>query len=210
MSYVRGDPWSIPASLILHAFLLLALSSLLAPMILPPATEGIPVEIWSPEEWHAFGKASVPGGSRPDAEEPAGTPFGNPGPIRATTILSATILAHPGSSAMRTALVGMEEETRLEQLCDIEALAQIGASLQQFHPDRIVAYAKSDVTIINDTVVAEGAAFRSHRQWYDLTFKCGLSTHHQAVQSFEFSVGKAIPKRLWDKYNLPDPMLDAD
>lgn len=103
-----------------------------------------------------------------------------------------------------------EEETRLEQLCNLEAMAQIALLLQSFQPDRVVAYAKADVKIVDNKLVAEGAAFRSNRQWYGLTFTCGLSADHQAVQSFEFSVGKAIPKRFWEKYNLPDPTLDTD
>ncbi len=104
----------------------------------------------------------------------------------------------------------LEEETRMEQLCGLEAMAQIAASLKQFHPDRVVAYARSEVTISNDTVTAEGAAFRSHRRWYGLTFTCDLTDDRQAVRSFAFSVGKAIPKRRWEQYNLPDPMLDTD
>ncbi|MBJ6125134.1 DUF930 domain-containing protein [Microvirga splendida] len=103
-----------------------------------------------------------------------------------------------------------EEETRLEQLCNLEAMAQIAASLRQHHPDRVVAYAKAEVRIDGSRLLAEGAAFRSHRRWYGLTFRCGLSPGRQAVQDFEFTVGKAIPKRLWERYNLPDPTLDTD
>ncbi|MBF9196401.1 DUF930 domain-containing protein [Microvirga terrestris] len=103
-----------------------------------------------------------------------------------------------------------EEDTRLEQLCGLEAMAQIAASLKQFHPDRIVAYAKADVRIDNNRLVAEGAAFRSDRRWYGLTFNCGFSRDRQAVQDFAFTVTKAIPKRLWEQYNLPDPILDND
>ena len=111
---------------------------------------------------------------------------------------------------MREMLPLFEEGTRLEQLCNLEAMAQIAASLKQFYPDRVVAYAKAEVKIDNNRLVAEGAAFRSHRRWYGLTFNCGLSSDRQAVQDFEFTVSKAIPKRLWEQYNLPDPMLDTD
>jgi hypothetical protein len=132
------------------------------------------------------------------------------GTIRASRILSGETLAHPLSRKMWEMLPLFEEETRLEQLCGLEAMAQIAASLKQFHSDRIVAYAKADVRIENTIIAAEGAAFRSHQRWYGLTFRCGLTGDRQAVQDFEFSVGNAIPKGLWDRYNLPDPMLDPD
>ncbi|MGO4524900.1 DUF930 domain-containing protein [Microvirga sp. 2MCAF35] len=180
----------------------------------PPLQEGLPVEIWTPEQLRELTHSARTEAADQNLPQPeASADKANPerlGTIRATQILSGEALAHPLSRKMREMLPLFQEDTRLEQLCDIEAMAQIAVSLKQFHPDRIVAYAKSDVTIGNNSVVAEGAAFRSERKWYDLTFRCGLSADRQAVQSFEFSVGKAIPKRLWDTYNLPDPMLDTD
>ncbi len=110
---------------------------------------------------------------------------------------------------MREMLPLFEEETRLEQLCDLEAMAQI-AALRLFLPDRVVAYAKADTRIVGDTLIADGAAFRSKRLWYGLSFTCGLSANRQAVESFAFTLGSEIPQRLWEKYNLPDPSLDSD
>lgn len=187
----------------IHALLLLAFT-------VPPISkrqplslqESLPVEIWTPEQVQALTHSSRPEMSHPSSPQP--------NPIRATRILSGETLAHPLSRKMREMLPLFEEETRLEQLCDIEAMAQIAASLKQFQPDRIVAYAKADVRIIDNTLVAEGAAFRSNRRWYGLTFTCGLSADRQSVQSFEFLVGEEISKRMWDKYNLPDPMLDVE
>jgi Domain of Unknown Function (DUF930) len=186
-----------------HALLLLIFS--LPPSSkrpLPSLQEGLPVEIWTPEQVQALTNPPKPGlGSQEPPQQ---------GTIRASRILSGDALAHPLSRKMREILPLFEEETRLEQLCGLEAMAQIAASLTQFHPDRIVAYAKADVRFENNIVAAEGAAFRSDRRWYGLTFTCGLTDDRRVVQSFEFSVGEAIPKRLWDRYNLPDPMLDTD
>ncbi len=102
------------------------------------------------------------------------------------------------------------EETRLEQLCDIEAMAQIVKAFKEFQPERIVAYAKSDVVLHGNILLAEGAAFRSGHDWHELTFRCELSSDRETVQSFEFSVGERIPRRLWERYNLPSPELDTD
>lgn len=200
--------YGILVSSAVHALLLLIFS-------LPPGSkrpppflqEGLPVEIWTPEQVQALTSPPKPESGSQDLPQ---QDLPQQGTIRATRILSGKALAHPLSRKMREMLPLFEEETRLEQLCGLEAMAQIAASLKQFHPDRIVAYAKADVRIENNTLMAEGAAFRSRRRWYGLTFACGLSADRQAVQSFEFSVGELIPKRLWDRYNLPDPMLDTD
>ncbi|MBF9233142.1 DUF930 domain-containing protein [Microvirga alba] len=104
---------------------------------------------------------------------------------------------------MRTTLPLLEEETRMEQLCGLEAIAQIVAAFTQFQPDRVVAYAMADVKIGKNTVLAEGAAFRSHQQWYNLKFTCQLKADRQTVQAFEFLVGETIPKKLWEAHNLP-------
>jgi predicted house-cleaning noncanonical NTP pyrophosphatase (MazG superfamily) len=187
----------------LHALLLLTFSfPLITRRIPPPLQESVPVEIWTPEQLRELTNPAIPGS---DGQHPP-----QPGTIRATRILSGDALAHPLSRKMREMLPLFEEDTRLEQLCDLEAMAQIAASLKHFQPDRVVAYAKADVRIENNMLVAEGAAFRSHRRWYGLTFRCGLSEDRQAVQSFEFSVSRAVPRRLWERYNLPDPALDTD
>ncbi len=199
----------------LHAFLLLVLAlpqdtKRQAPLL----QESLPVEIWTPEQMRELTRPSLPGirdHNLPQPETGTGElDSGQGGTIRATRILSGEALAHPLSRKMREMLPLFEEETRLEQLCGLEAMAQIAELLKQFQPDRVVAYARADVKISDTIVKAEGAAFRSHRRWYALTFRCGLNEDRQAVKSFEFSVGKAIPKRLWEQYNLPDPTIDRD
>jgi predicted house-cleaning noncanonical NTP pyrophosphatase (MazG superfamily) len=193
----------IAVSLALHGLLLLIFT--LPPhhkRQSPPLQESLAVEIWTPEQVQALINPPKPEIIRQNLPQS--------GTIRATRILSGEALAHPRSRKMRETLPRFDEETRLEQLCNLEAMAQIAASLRQFQPDRVVAYARSEVTIADNIIVAEGAAFRSHQRWHGLTFKCGISPDRQAVLSFEFSVGEAIPKRLWEKYNLPDPMMDTE
>ena len=192
--------YGIIISSAIHALLLLIFALPFDPPP-PPLHEGLAVEVWTPEQVQALSNPAGIGNQ--DPARPGTT-------IRAARILSEDALAHPLSRKMREMLPLFEEETRLEQLCNLEAMAQIAASLKQFNPDRVVAYAKADVRIDNNRLVAEGAAFRSRQRWYGLTFNCGLSPDRHAVQDFEFRVSKAIPKRLWEQYNLPDPLLDTD
>jgi len=120
----------------------------------------------------------------------------------ATNLLSANVLTNPHSRAMRLALLTFEEETRMEQLCGIEAMAQISAGMKPFAPDRVVAYAMADVKRTNDTLVAEGGAFRSERKWYRLQFECRVSANRERVEDFSFAVGNAIPKAQWEAHGL--------
>ncbi|MCB8821507.1 DUF930 domain-containing protein [Microvirga rosea] len=103
---------------------------------------------------------------------------------------------------MQSALASFDAETRIEQHCGIEAMAQI-AALTLFQPDRVVAYAMADVARVGNTLTAQGAAFRSGRRWYKLAFICELTHDHRAIQAFEFTIGDPIPRRLWEAHSLP-------
>jgi hypothetical protein len=51
--------------------------------------------------------------------------------------------------------------------------------------------------------IADGAAFHSNQQWYNIKFKCDLAADHKKVVSFEFIVGDAVPRNEWTRHNLP-------
>lgn len=205
--------WSLPVSLSLHALLLLGFGWFLtSKRPAPPLAEGMPVEIWTPEqllgsrdEGERQPPSAGPGvAARTDeATGPVEARSSDQAMTRAETMRSGEVLSHPLSRGMAAALDSMDEETRWEQLCAIEAMAQIAASFRDYQPDRVVAYAMADVKVAKGEIVAEGAAFRSRGRWYHLQFLCRLNPDRQAVEAFEFSVGDAIPRRLWDAHNLP-------
>jgi len=195
--------------LLLHAVLLVAAGLSLSVRRPAAPLEELPVEIWTADQLRALGGSASQEEAKQQEEREA--PRGpTQGTIRATTILSGETLAHPLSRKMREMLPLFEEETRLEQLCGIEAMAQIVSAFKQFQPERIVAYARLDVRIEGNVLVAEGAAFRSGQEWHGLTFRCEFGADRKAITGFEFSIGKRIPKRLWEQYSLPWPALDTD
>jgi hypothetical protein len=61
------------------------------------------------------------------------------------------------------------------QLCDLEAMEQIHVWRRDFEPELVVPYATRNETIAGTTITADGAAFRSHDEWYGAGFKCRLS-----------------------------------
>ena len=98
-------------------------------------------------------------------------------------------------------LTHVEPQTALEQICDFEAILQIGRIETDFAPDAVVAYAMQDIRTSDGVIVAEGAAFRSRGQWYNLKFKCRIS-RNQRVLGFEFVVGEAVPRAEWAAHAL--------
>ncbi|MBQ9352062.1 MAG: DUF930 domain-containing protein [Phyllobacterium sp.] len=121
---------------------------------------------------------------------------------KAATMLSAGVLADPRSRQTREALPTLELGTRLEQICNLEAMAQVAKWDKSFKPDRVIAYAMAATKVKSGVITATGAAMRSGGNWYNLAFNCGISPETQQVQSFEFTVGKSIPREEWADHAL--------
>jgi len=123
--------------------------------------------------------------------------------IRPTEMLSAKTLADPRSRQVRADLATFASEDRMSQLCNIEAMDQIHKWKPDFQPDRVVAYATAGEKFKGTTIIADGATFRSRRNWYALKFNCELAADGESVVGFEFLVGDPVPRERWDELGLP-------
>lgn len=98
-------------------------------------------------------------------------------------------------------LLMLEPATRLEQVCDIEAMKQIKRDLKL-----AVDRAKSDVSETpvhrGHTVTARGGAFRVKGKWYGLSFTCTGTPDHLRVVSFSYKAGDEIPESKWESLGL--------
>ncbi|MET0172458.1 MAG: DUF930 domain-containing protein [Agrobacterium vaccinii] len=124
--------------------------------------------------------------------------------VKPTRMLSEDVLADRRSTQTREALKQLAPADQIEQLCNLEAMAQVGAWSEELKPDRVVAYAMSDPKLSGSAFVAEGAAIHSERDWYRLQFKCQLAVDKTKVAAFEFLLGDSIPREIWGEHNLPD------
>ncbi len=219
----RGIPTAaatpgVAASLVLHAVLVAAL------LIFLPATtrskpaeeDSVDVQFLTPDELTAMvdpaeiappapasavvnpssgGSEAAPHAAPPPA--PSAPPM-----IRATRMLSGGALADPRSRQARDALPHLAADERMVQLCDLEAMEQVHQWQPDSRPDRVVAYAMSEVAIAKDTIVANGAAIRGNGGWRTLRFTCGLLPDHAEVVSFAFQVGDPVPKEEWEAHHL--------
>ena len=123
--------------------------------------------------------------------------------IVARTMLSGKTLADPRSRQARRDLATFADSERVVQLCNLEAMDQVQAWRSDFHPDRLVAYARADPKIAGELIAADGAALRSDGNWYDIRFECQLSPDHAQVVAFRFEVGNPVPRSQWDELGLP-------
>lgn len=121
--------------------------------------------------------------------------------LLATLTVSAAIAA---DSRFIKSLSRLDPQTRIEQVCDLAAVNQIGQSDRSMRPDR----AKSDVTssprLKGNILQGNGGAFRSRGVWYAFSFKCATSADHMQVLSFTYKIGSPIPKAKWKTYGLWD------
>jgi hypothetical protein len=210
----RRDVRSIAVSVLFHAIVVLALIAMPKPYIKrPPDENSIDLEIVPadfPKEQSEYPPPRVAAplqNPQPAAPTPLSTgqeeaSAEGPAMQKPTKMLSAGVLADPRSRSAREALPTLEKSVRLEQICGLEAMAQIAAWGQPYQPDRLIAYAMANTRTEGDMLIADGAAFRSKRKWYNLAFKCSIFSNSEKVFSFEFKVGTPIPQNEWSSHDL--------
>jgi hypothetical protein len=93
-------------------------------------------------------------------------------------------------------------ETRLDQVCDYEAMLRLGRELHGFHLDRAKADVISRPIRTRNSVKATGGAFRSAGRWYVLSYACETTSDQMKVTSFSYQVGTMIPPSDWPKFGL--------
>lgn len=208
-------PAGIVASLLLHgAILALIVLGQFAPEAALPPIVSVEVELVSMAQFAALVAPPVPAPSLavPEATE-ATAPSSSPptaetarqpsnGPFRATSFYAANLLAEPASAKLRQAMRTLDLSERAVQLCDIEAMEQIRRARTDYDPDMVVPYAMAEMATADGTLLATGGAFRSRREWYELSFRCTPALDFEHVESFEFTLGRQIPHELWDAHDL--------
>jgi len=99
-------------------------------------------------------------------------------------------------------LAKLGPEERLVQLCDLAAMQRIRKEKPDYKPDRAVADAVKPTVIADNTVKAEGGAFRSNKKWYALSYDCTASGTDMKVVKFQYEIGDEIPENKWASFGL--------
>jgi Domain of Unknown Function (DUF930) len=119
------------------------------------------------------------------------------------TILSSQELADPRNRKTAEVLNRLEPQTRLQQLCNLEAILQINRQYEGYAVDFVIAYAREAVVRKGDAIIARGAAFHSDGRWYNFTYECQLSANQRHVARLKFKLGDTIPGNQQADLNLP-------
>jgi hypothetical protein len=119
-----------------------------------------------------------------------------------THLLAGSYIREPASREIRRNLPWLAPSERATQICNIEAGQQIQAANPKLLVDTVHASALGDTTIEGLTVTAPQAAYRSQRQWYEVSFICTVASDFSGVVDFRFTTGAAIPRSLWDAHAL--------
>jgi hypothetical protein len=226
-----GDSWSSPAlSVALHlaAGAALIFVPLTQQRLLQP-NEPLPVEIVTMRQFESETKPAEPIDPQPplgapldpsttprtqEAAIPRPTPQApaiaseTPTMVRPRRMFSEIALADPRSRKAREQLRILAADERIVQLCNIEAMEQVHAWKAAFRPEAVVAYAMQQLRMQGGSIVADGAAFYSERNWYRLRFECDVQV--DKVVSFAFSVGETIPRSQWEAHHLGERVADDD
>lgn len=121
-------------------------------------------------------------------------------------VLIATLLAATPALAMdprfAASLKKLDPQTRLEQVCDLEAMSRIAKDAKLYRPDRAKTDVVSHPVHRGDTVTGKGGAFRSKGRWYSFSFACKGSPDHMKVLSFSYKIGEPIPESKWAALGL--------
>jgi hypothetical protein len=130
-------------------------------------------------------------------------------PISAAAFLFLFLMSFASSAAeskmdprFLASLKRLDPETRLDQICDYEAMLRLGHDIRKFHPDRAKAEVISKPVRTANSVKAPGGAFRSAGRWYALSYVCETTQDQMKVTSFTYEIGKLIPSSDWPKYGL--------
>ena len=121
------------------------------------------------------------------------------------SIVFALILVSPAlanDSRFLASLSKLDPVTRLEQLCDLQAMKRINKDRNPYHPDRAKADVISHPRHNKNVISGNGGAFRSGGRWYQFSFTCKGAPDRMSVESFSYKIGKEIPKSKWAEYGL--------
>jgi len=117
----------------------------------------------------------------------------------AALLMSAHALAEDN---IERSLKRLAPGERLVQLCDYTVMQRIRKDAPTYQPDHAVADATRQAVVQDNTVIAEGGAFRSQGKWYGFTYRCIASPEDMKVMSFNYKIGGEIPPAKWGDYGL--------
>lgn len=96
----------------------------------------------------------------------------------------------------------MDPESRLTQVCDLEAMNRIARDGTPHRPDRAMVDQLGEPKRNGHSLRGTGGAFRSKGEWYRFSFSCDAASDHMSVLSFEYKIGNKVERKEWATLGL--------
>lgn len=122
--------------------------------------------------------------------------------VSVCVLLTGSLPAAAFNASLTRDLEKLSGTTRFVQACNLQALIEIAKDKNGLRPEHAAVDALTAPQIKGDTMKGTGAALRSRDKWYQFSFTCVTSADHLQVKSFDYQIGKAIPKAQWASLNL--------
>jgi len=85
-------------------------------------------------------------------------------------------------------------DRKRETLCHDAAKSEIKKSRPELNPDVVISSAIVGSEAAANTIVANGAAFRSEGRWYNFKFRCEADPFEEKLIAFDYLIGPAFPE----------------
>jgi hypothetical protein len=122
--------------------------------------------------------------------------------IAVCVLVAGSMPAGAFSTALTKQLKELSGTTRFVQACSLQALIEINKDKNGYRPSHAPVDALAPPRIKGDTMTGNGGAMRSRDKWYQYSFTCVTTSDHLQVKSFNYKIGKSIPKEQWASLNL--------
>jgi hypothetical protein len=103
---------------------------------------------------------------------------------------------------MEQSLMKLDPQERAHQACVAKGLEVVRRDKRLVHADRLVPDVLKRAQFADGVVHAKGAAVRTGKHWYALSFECAVTSDQLKATSFTFNLGDEIPPDTWDDVGL--------
>lgn len=122
--------------------------------------------------------------------------------VGACVLLVGSLPAVAFDASLTKQLKELSGTTRFIQACDLEALLEIAKDKSGIKPTHAAVDALGAPSVQGDVMKGDSGAVRSRDTWYQFSFACATTPDHLEITSFDYKLGKVIPKEQWTSLNL--------
>lgn len=103
---------------------------------------------------------------------------------------------------MEQSLMKLDPQERAHQACAAKGLEAVRRDKRLKGADRLVPDVLKRAQFADGVVSAKGAAVRTGKHWFALSFECAVTSDQLKATSFTFVLGEEIPPEKWDEVGL--------